>query len=43
MLDGNEEGISRIVVPIVAPAIVLDFDDNGSDLANRAVHQKGSE
>jgi len=33
MLDGNEEGISRIVVPIVAPAIVLRLYDERLQLA----------
>ena len=33
MLDGNEEGISRIVVPIVAPAIVLHLYDERLQLA----------
>jgi len=33
MLDGNEEGISRIVVPIVAPAVVLHLYDERLQLA----------
>ena len=33
MLDGNEEGISRIVVLIVAPTIVLHLYDERLQLA----------